>query len=693
MHRDLIPSWKVNPFLRIVIPFLAGIYVQYQYPASTVLLVTFWITLLLLLIGNRLSIYYTRRFRREIGIAMNVLLLSAGGACMYYKHPANNPQHLLNKPLHQYGAYIVSITRDYSRRAASFRTEAEVTHTRDSTVDRCNSSKILLYFPVSDSLILPKIGSRLLVIRAPTRIPKTSNPGGFDFRRYCALKGIYFQDYLSADRYALLDVRKLSFVNRLLAGIQSHILSAIRHNVSGNVEAGLAEALMIGYKEDLDRDLLNSYSKTGVVHVIAISGLHLALIYWILDKLASISIRRSRMARGLIVISGLWLFTLLAGASPSVVRSAAMFTVIVIGSMVNKRSSLVNGLSASAFFLLCFDPFWLWDLGFQLSYAAVLSLVLFATPIYNLIYVSNMLLDQLWKSVSVTIAAQLCTLPILLYNFHQFPVYFIFTNIVCVPLSTGVLIVELLLCITTWFPVLARLLGWVVFNGISWMNASVRYFESMPMSGINGFNFQLSQACVLTIAIAGFYLFITRKLLRGCHLTLLSISIIIVLEMFFTSSASRQKLLVVYNVPGSKAVDIIEGRKASFVGDSKLLNDRSLFERNIFPSRIHFYIAPAKNNNAWHYPDGNALMTVHNRRIALINNPALPAGLKFDVCIVSGSPSLDIETLIKTCRPNIMVFDASNSRNKLNRWKSVCKRFSVKHHLTSEQGAFVLRLN
>jgi competence protein ComEC len=218
--------------------------------------------------------------------------------------------------------------------------------------------------------------------------------------------------------------------------------------------------LLIGYKDDLDKTLVQSYSNTGVVHVIAISGLHLGLIYWLLLKLFwPLQKRRDlKWLRPILIIAGLWLFSLLAGMQPSVIRSAVMFTCIVLGETWTRKSSIYNTLAFSAFLLLFINPYWLWDVGFQLSYIAVLSIVIFMQPIYNWFYIKNKALDFIWKLNAVTLAAQILTVPVSIYHFHQFPLSFMFTNFVAVPLSSLILLGEIVLCVVSFIPIVAFLL-------------------------------------------------------------------------------------------------------------------------------------------------------------------------------------------------------------------------------------------
>src|SRR5205814_5677401 len=197
------------------------------------------------------------------------------------------------------------------------------------------------------------------------------------------------------------------------------------------------------------------------------SGLHLGIIYWLLSLLMKPLQNNSRLRwiSAMLILGGLWAFSLLAGAGPSVLRSAFMFSLIVFGRTISKNSSVYNNLAASAFILLCIDPFWIWDVGFQLSYAAVLSILVFFKPVYNWFYFENKIVDVIWKMCAVTIAAQILTMPIAIYHFHQFPVYFLLANLVAVPVSSIILLGEILLCCFSFLLPVAAVIG----NILHWM--------------------------------------------------------------------------------------------------------------------------------------------------------------------------------------------------------------------------------
>ncbi len=209
---------------------------------------------------------------------------------------------------------------------------------------------------------------------------------------------------------------------------------------------------MIGFTGDMAPEVLKSYADTGIIHIIAISGLHLALICHILQVITNKAGQKKwiKWVRLTLIITILWMYSILAGGSPAVTRSAGMFTITLFARNIFRETVLYNTLACSAFLLLCFDPNWISDTGFQFSYSAVLSLGLFATPIRNIISVKNKFLIAVWNAVSVSMAAQILTLPISIFYFHRFPVYFLIANLVAVPLSSIVLIGGILLCICSF---------------------------------------------------------------------------------------------------------------------------------------------------------------------------------------------------------------------------------------------------
>jgi competence protein ComEC len=471
MDLKLVPPWKRLPFLKVLIPFTCGILLQYYLKQSELrILITLLLLAILLAVTSTLQYYRLRRF---FGILLHLALLVIGALAITWQDYQRNPDwighSLLQEPL------LIQLKEQPHATANGSKALASILCSQSTY----RTGLLMLYFEKE----VPKQvrGSRLIITAKVERIPANHNPGGFNYQQYSSNKGIYHQSFLQKNNYQFLPTENISWISKTLQFLQDHVTKTFRSYLDEK-NVGLAEALMIGYKYDLDRNLLKDYSNTGVVHIIAISGLHLALLYLIIDKLISTFFRKRSPARAILILLTLWIFTLLAGATPSVVRSAVMFSVLVMGELLDRKSSLLNNLSASAFLLLCYDPYWLWDLGFQLSFTAVLGLALWSKPIAGLVYTRNKLLNELWKMSSVTLAAQLSTLPLLLYNFGQFPVFFLPANLIAVPLSSTALVLEMILCFTAPFPAISRILAWLIDHTLTGMNAVVHFFGSSSYS-------------------------------------------------------------------------------------------------------------------------------------------------------------------------------------------------------------------
>jgi len=419
MSSQKIPIWKEAPFLRLVIPLMLGIALQgYLHLSPVIDGCVFGIPcLLLLLTGSLKSFLKFKRFWVR-GLILQCILVGLGLLLTSYADYAD--QSSCVSKLYSAGDRIVaSLEEPLAEKPRSYKAEMAVHFIFKDNQWQPSKGSIVMYLQKNKlaDLSLPlHYGDWIIFNKALSPITNTGNPGAFDRQRYCKLQHIYFQVYLGENEFVRLPAQGKNQVKEFFFVAREKIVSILRRFLRGEEETGLAEALLIGYKNDLDKNLVQAYSNTGTIHIIAISGLHLALIYGLLKICLGLVGRRSNTwIRPAVIIFCLWGFSILSGASASVLRSAMMFSCIAIADAMSKKSSVYNTLSASAFFLLCYNPLWLWDLGFQLSYAAVLSIVIFMKPIYQLLYIQSKIPDLLWKSVALTLSAQILTLPICVY--------------------------------------------------------------------------------------------------------------------------------------------------------------------------------------------------------------------------------------------------------------------------------------
>ena len=510
-------DWKEAPFLRFIPPFIAGIIIQWYCSLATPISWSIAISCMAgIILFSRLPLFLQFRFHAIHGILLNGLLFAAGSLLTYYKDIRHQQQWFT----HYYtggDTIIATIEAPLSEKTRSYSTIATIQAVIRTGHQQAVKGRLLLYFR-KDCLQAPlHYGDQLMFVKKPAPIMSMDSPHGFNYARYCSFKGIYHQVYLCEKEYTIAEKKQVNPVKKVLYHTRKKVLDIIRENISDKKQAGLAEALLIGYKDDLDKHLLQSYINTGVVHVIAVSGLHLGLIYGLLILLCN-KLYKSWMRQWvtpLIIIAALWLFALLTGASPSVLRSAIMFTCLVIGNQLPQPGSAYNALAASAFLLLCYDPWLCWDIGFQLSYAAVLSILLFMKPVYHSIFIQNKLLDHGWKLIAITISAQILTFPVSIYHFHQFPNLFLITNLVAVPLSGIILIGELILCAVSFIPIAAKLTGWLLNWLIRLLNSFIETMDQVPFNTTNGIQLNILQVLLLYGVIASLAAWLLQKKKAG----------------------------------------------------------------------------------------------------------------------------------------------------------------------------------
>jgi competence protein ComEC len=372
-----------------------------------------------------------------------------------------------------------------------------------------------------------------------------------------------------------------------------------------------------------------------------------------------------------------------------------MFTCIVIGENMGKKTSIFNTLALSAFILLCYDPFWLWDVGFQLSYAAVLSIVIFMQPIYHLFYIRNKILDFIWKLNAVTIAAQILTVPISIYHFHQFPNYFLLTNFVAVPLSSIVVLGEILLCAVSFIPLLATLTGKILTWVIGLMNSYIQRVESLPYSLWDGLQISITEMILLIMVVTGFSCWLMEKTKAGFKLGLIALLGFVLLQSISFIQSDRQQKIIVYNVPQRQAIDIIDGRKYSFIGDSDLLADDFVRNFHLKPSRILHRIEPSLQlDNLWRQ---DKFLVYHSKKIMLVDKSisflASSNKTDIDLLVFSKNSNVFMKNLVNNFNIKQVVFDGSTPHWKINYWKKDCDSMHIPYHDVNEKGAFVMNLN
>ncbi len=699
MRNFWIPVWKKAPFVRLLLPVITGIILQwhYQFNVQQILVVAGCFTPAFLFF-RLFPLALRFNFQALQGLLINLVLIALGLFITYQKDIKHKQNWYGN--VYKDSSYITAtISEPLQEKNKSYKAEAVVNNVLYKHSQQNTTGKIIIYFDKdSSSPITLQYGDEIFFIKNLQQIKNSGNPGAFDYQRYAAYHQIFNNIYLKKNDWVLLREKNINLFQKFLFTSRENILNILQKNMQGHDDQlAIAEALLIGYTQDLDKDLVQAYSNTGVVHIIAISGMHLGLIYvmllWIFIRIPVI--KKSKFIKIIFILSGLWLFALLTGGGASIMRAAVMFTFLVIGESFGRKKSSYNSLAASALFLLCYNPSFLWDVGFQLSYLALLGILIFQKPVYHLFFVKNKKLNKIWELMSVTLAAQILTFPVCLYYFHQFPTVFLLTNIILVPLSSVILFVEIFLITFSWIPLVGTYVGKLTWGLVWLMNKIILWFNNLPYSLWDRISSTLLSTLILyafVLCAAYWLLHKNKPALRWSLFMLLAFSF---LTAYYSWQTNHQHKLIVYNVPHHQSIDFIKGNNFQFVGDSDLLESGMLQNFHLKPGRIALQANYRADSLSSLYQNNN-FFYFENKKILLIDNAITftPSEEKINVdyIIISKNPKLYIPQLANTFNCSRFIFDGSNSLWKIAKWKKDCEKLHLRCFSVPEEGAFVVDL-
>ncbi len=503
--------WKTAPFLRLLLPLISGLLLEYHVPFRIIFLLSvFSISVIILIFCHYIPFQIKFRTLWIHGIAVQVSFVSLGSIVMHLHQ---------DKPLIESEYFtsdknylIIHVISDPVQKRSSYKCLAIVECIVKNQNCYYQNEKVLVYFN-NDGVSGQVTGSSWIITDKILQPIENFKSLDFDYKKFCRLRHIYSQLYLKENQYSIIPLAETKSALTILDSIRRKILVLIKRYIPSKSENSLLEALMVGFTDDLDPVLLKSYADTGVVHIIAISGLHLALICQFL-QIILLQKRQNKTGRWIklfVMITCLWSYSLLSGASPSVIRAAGMFSLTLFAKNIFRETTLYNILSASAFLLVCYDPFWIFDTGFQLSYAAVLSLGLFSKPIREFLPLQNKTLRALWNATSVSIAAQILTTPISIFYFNRFPTYFLVANLVAVPLSSLILACGIILCACSPIHPLAEFVGWILEILIRALNGFINHLSGLPGAVVTNLRLSFPGIILLYAIIFCSFHFVKRR--------------------------------------------------------------------------------------------------------------------------------------------------------------------------------------
>lgn len=652
-----------------------------------------------------------------VGGFLFIALFLSGWVWMQIGDTNSNPAHFA-KLYESEGVVVGRLAMPPEVKAKSVKAQIDVEAINGKAGWLSVSGNALVYLPKDSFALLLQQDDRILFRPDFQSISQPGNPEQFDYRRYLSFHLIYHQAFLKAGQWVKLEPENEGFTLPGSAGLRNHLLALIAEHIKDDDASAIASALVLGYRDRLDAEVKKSYAAAGAMHVLAVSGLHVGIIYMVFLWLTGFlrPMKGGKLMQAGILLVVLWAYATLTGLSPSVMRAATMFSFIVIGGALRRPVNIWNSIAVSAFVLLLYNPYLIADVGFQLSYAAVMGIVYFYPKLHRRWSPNNWLVRQIWSLTVVSIAAQLATFPLSLFYFHQFPNYFLLSNLVVIPAATIILYLGLVLFIVSPAAALAEAVGWLLDQVITALNSAVQWIENLPGSISDGIFISWWECGILYLMLILFARYFHIKKPRVLQAGIACAVVLALFQLKLQYSHEIQRKLIVYDIRKTTALNLIDGKENILFSNLEEVNTNSLefavrnhWMKMGIEAEKHQPISKMNNrfllSNLYRINNPNVFQKQHfigfyNQRILLLNDDfhfpegkQLGAGrIKVDVVILSENANISYQQLFDHIQCTYLIIDSSNHKGTINKWKQSELPWGTSMHIIEEQGAFILDL-
>lgn len=556
------------PILRLVLPLSAGILFAKPFGSPTQLQIWTGITILFFCLAFFQFILYKRKYRFRYrwvsGAIVFCFIFSIGAILQIWTDERFKP------------SYFQKISSDYlhvkiigqpqlKKNGILFQVNVLNAVRNDSLLPV--SGNLLVYLGDTSQVGSLYYGDELLIKSNLAEISPALNPYQFNYKNYMANKQIFHQSYIRKWEMKKLGKNSGNPIIYESMRLRDYCILLYKKYLLNDESVSLASTLVLGYRADLSDDIVQAYQDTGTTHILSVSGLHVGIIFIMLNYLLSfmIKIKYGYILRAALLIIAVWFYAIISGLSPAVNRAAVMLSFIILGLATRRSSNIFNTIAISALLLLLYDPNYLFDVGFQLSYIALSGIIYFQPKFQELYTPSNWFARQTWILITVSVAAQLVTFPLSIYYFHQFPIYFLVSNLVVIPLATMVLYGGVFVLFANPFIWIAEKIGFLLHYIIIFMNYLLATIGNLPGAVSRAIWFSTPQFYLLSFSIILLILFIeTRKnkyilQIMACLVVIVGIGVFNSIRNSITQKAvfhSSDKGLIVSVINGNQGVVI-----------------------------------------------------------------------------------------------------------------------------------------
>ena len=668
------------PLVKVLLPYVAGIMVAYfgDFSESACRVLSMlaagclaMIVLLTFVKGYRWCWLQT--------VTMNVAFVLAGISLTDIRfHPAFE-----NKMLEEHVDWVVRVAEEPTMREKSVKTAVEVLHNADNQYVK---AKVLLYLKPSLEASQLRYGDLLLVHTDLSRILPPCNPDAFDNQQYMRRRGIYYTGFVREGAWEVIGHRPANPLRSFAQHARKRLTSLYASAGMSGDEFDILKAILLGDDDTLDPELKASYSSAGVSHILCVSGMHVGVIFMIINFLLKPMdcFPTSKAVKMVLVMLVIWLYAHITGLAPSVTRSATMFSFVAVGQLLHRNTNVFHSLFASAFILLIINPLLLFEVGFQLSYLAVSGIVLFQPKLAAIYHCRTKIGNYFWELLTVSVAAQLGTSPISIYYFTQFPNYFMLSNLSVIALSFVVIITGVVLLPISLIPVIPKYLSWLLTMEIRVMNRIIVFIEQLPHSVTENIDYHFLQVLLLYGVIGCFCSLLYHKNRKvfwtACVLGVLFCGSFPIKKLALT----KETEFLAYHIRKSSALGFCYHGQLILFSDSIRTGKDKLYQYNIrnhvrkrcqnatiVPIDTGEYDTPflCKRGNFIRFGDKTYYLLNRSERVL---SPPKGMTLHADCLIIRQNPRQPPDEVMVVLPFYEVVADATNTPFYVERWRAFC---------------------
>ncbi len=687
------------PFVLLLLPFIAGIGCALIFPIFTNSKPVFWTFLFLSGLFIILNAFYQPLHiykARWVGGLLVFGILYVLGVYSIIQNKEINQSNHFSKTTSQFLLIKISNEPVWRNKILHFTAEviAGINHNRTKTlsgtllvaVNDTNAQK--LYY--GDELLIP---ARYNPINPP------QVPAALNYKGYLANQNIYYQAFFYGKQYTIVQKNKGNALITYALRQRQRLVNKIKNSLKDTDAIAVASTLILGYKADLSKDVLQAYSKTGTIHVLSVSGAHVAIIYVLLAFLLGFldKFKHGKIIKAVLIILIIWYYSLLSGFSPAVCRAAVMISMVIIGKTFNRYINTLNILAVSAFILLLYNPLLITDVGFQLSYLAVFGLVVLQPVVYKLFTIKNKLGDKLWALCAVSIAAQLITFPLSAYYFHQFPVYFLISNLFIMIPSAIIMYAGLLFLLMPKIPFISSGLAFLLEKSILLMNKGLQIIEHSPYASFNKIWISVPECILMMVIITCIFYFLFKPSYKVAIASLCFTLVLCISLSLKSIGLSTSNQMVWLSINKHSGIVCRKGNSALVITDLQPIE--TAYQYNIQPyldscgvknqSIINFNTDYQSN---WVIKKQSIIQFLNNRALLLDGKSKSNFDLETlqpQFFYLANSPYPIFWQINHNLSDKIFIIDGTNSDRFISNFKQLAKQNKIKYLLLKRNKSYL----